>query len=66
MRVIVSLVIIFICLLIAYLGGYSYGFQKAMSAKTPERNVSLNRIDVYNVYMLKSCLQELKTLKGGE
>ncbi len=29
-------------------------------------SVSQTRIDVYNVYMLKNCLQDLQTLQGGE
>lgn len=59
----VSVIILFG--LICFEGGWFYGLSQNHVVK-PIQSVFNSRIDVYNVYMLKNCLQELKTVKGGE
>ena len=63
-------VFIFIAFLLAvtmaFLAGRVSGYSEAR-ASTPPINVVYNSKEhMYTVYILKNCLQQLQTLKGGE
>lgn len=48
-------------------GAFMYAFGRSQAVViTDQKPVFYSREYMYNVYILKNCLKELQTLKGGE
>jgi len=64
-RIFRFIIIVYITMLFVVSGFY---IVVKVTGKIPKEKapISESQIDVYNRYILRNCLQELKTLKGGE